>query len=239
MSRVAYVFYSHSDYSDIWPIMLGQTNEYLKNQKKYIFTNTIGKYNFDGWQVVLYDDSQPYKERVVHCLEEIEEEIVIFHHEDMFLLSEPKFSVIDDLISKVSIGKYDLIKFGRAQYTNSEPEQLETNLFKNPSNLSFAIQPTIVSKKNISKIYRATFGDTIWKFESNSCNFVNFTNLKSCFYYEETDKKRGMYHWDSGIYPYIATAVVKGKWDYECYSIELSKLMDKYKIDPNVRGKNV
>jgi len=51
--------------------------------------------------------------------------------------------------------------------------------------------------------------------------------------------KRGIYHWDSGIYPYIATAVVKGKWDYECYSKELSKLMDKYKIDPNIRGKNV
>jgi hypothetical protein len=48
-----------------------------------------------------------------------------------------------------------------------------------------------------------------------------------------------MYHWDSGIYPYIATAIVKGKWDYECYSSELEDILSKYGINPDIRGKNV
>ncbi|MHA2053425.1 MAG: hypothetical protein ACW99F_07460, partial [Candidatus Hodarchaeales archaeon] len=187
MSNVAYIFYSHYDYSDVWPIMIGQANKYLKDEKKYIFANNTGAYDFDGWEKVLYDDSLTYKDRVVECLNKVEEDIVIFHHEDMFLLNEPRTSKINQLVEKVSIGKFDLIKFGRAQYTNTEPEQLEQNIFKNPINLSFAIQPTIISKKNLTNIYKATYGDTIWKFESNSCNFVNFTNLKSCYYHENTD----------------------------------------------------
>ena len=28
------------------------------------------------------------------------------------------------------------------------------------------------------------------------------------------DKKRGKFHYDSSIYPYICTAVIKGKWNY-------------------------
>jgi len=64
-------------------------------------------------------------------------------------------------------------------------------------------------------------------------------NLKSCYYFESKEDKRGLFHWDSNIYPYIATAVVKGKWDYECYPEELDKLLHDYGIDPDIRGKNV
>jgi len=48
-----------------------------------------------------------------------------------------------------------------------------------------------------------------------------------------------MFHWDSNIYPYIATAVVKGKWDYKCYFEELEELLKVYNINPNKRGINV
>ena len=37
----AYVFYSHYDYSDIWPLMFGQSKKYLNDKKKYFITNKI------------------------------------------------------------------------------------------------------------------------------------------------------------------------------------------------------
>jgi hypothetical protein len=46
-----------------------------------------------------------------------------------------------------------------------------------------------------------------------------------------------MYHWDSDVYPYVATAVVKGKWSYSEYVDELTELLGEYEIDPDVRGK--
>lgn len=236
--NVAYVFYSHYEYSDVWPVLFGQSQKYLKNKKKYLLTNSVGNFSIDGWNTVLYDDSLPYQKRVSSCLEKIEEEIIIFHHEDMFLLKQPKFEKIMDLCLRVKKKEFDIIKFGRAQYNNDIIEKLDKNIYRNPANLKYAIQPSIVSRKNLLRIYRATLGNTIWEFERNSSNFVDYVKLNSCFYYEDEDSKRGLFHWDSGIYPYIATAVVKGKWDYQCYKRELSSILKEYDINPQIRGTN-
>lgn len=43
-------------------------------------------------------------------------------------------------------------------------------------------------------------------------------------------KKRGMSHYDSSIWPYIATAIVKGRWNFSEYPNELKYLFDEYSI---------
>ena len=235
----AYVFYSHHDYSDVWPLLFKQSERFLKGKKKYLITNSTGCFDTKDWTVILYNDNNRYQDRVWESLQKVKEEIVIFHHEDMFLLDRPKDYIIKKLVQKVSTGTVDLIKLSKACYENGKHHQIEQKLYLNPRNLSFAIQPTIIKKQTLINIYKATKGDSIWSFEINSNNYVNFMNLKSCYYHEGVEKKRGLFHWDSILYPYIATAIVKGKWDYECYSNELSALLEENNIDPNIRGKNV
>ena len=46
----------------------------------------------------------------------------------------------------------------------------------------------------------------------------------SCFAYDQGNK-RGRNHWDSNIYPYVATAVVKGKWNLNEYSHKLNTIL--------------
>ena len=43
-------------------------------------------------------------------------------------------------------------------------------------------------------------------------------------------------HHNSWIYPYIATAVVKGKWNVAEYQKELDVLFNEYNINPFERG---
>jgi len=234
----AYVFYSHYEYSDVWPLMFGQSEKFLKNKKKYLITNSIGNKDIKDWNVIYYNDSDKYQKRVYQSLEKVKEEIVIFHHEDMFLLNCPNNQVLDEMVKKVKTGEADLIKVCKAGYTQQLDIKVDVNLYRNPKDLSFAIQPTIIKNKVLKNIYKATKGDSIWSFERNSNNYVNFINLKSLYYYEGTENKRGLFHWDSSLYPYISTAVVKGRWDYESYAKELDSLLNQYKIDPNTRGKN-
>jgi len=52
----------------------------------------------------------------------------------------------------------------------------------------------------------------------------------------EQEAKRGLYDYDSNIFPYIATAIVKGKWNYSEYKNELDILFDMYKINKMERG---
>ena len=43
-------------------------------------------------------------------------------------------------------------------------------------------------------------------------------------------------HWDSKTFPYIATAIVKGKWNLSEYKQELGMILSSYKIDLGARG---
>ena len=58
------------------------------------------------------------------------------------------------------------------------------------------------------------------------------------YYVDDGGKQRGRLHWDSKVYPYIATAVVKGKWNTKEYPNEMSVIADEYNIDYNIRGTN-
>tara|TARA_R100001509_G_scaffold155303_1_gene117664 strand:- start:495 stop:1208 length:714 start_codon:yes stop_codon:yes gene_type:complete len=234
----AYVFYSHFDYSDVWPFMFGQSEKYLKNKKKYLITNETQGQVINDWTVINYDDKKPYQERVSESLSKIKEDIVVFHHEDMFLMEEPRWKTIDKLVNLVNEDKVDLIRLTKGSYDNSVHDKFDEHLFYSPKNLLFSLQPTIIKKEKLIKVFKHTKGRNIWEFEANSNSLLEFLNYRSCYYYQGIENKRGLYHWDSIIYPYIATAVVKGKWDYQSYPEVLNKLMIEYEIDPNKRGKN-
>ena len=234
----AYVFYSHFDYSDIWPLMFGQSEKYLKDKKKYLITNKVHNEVNKDWTVITYDDKKPYQQRVYESLKKVKEDLIIFHHEDMFLLQKPNWETIKQLLDLVIKDEINLIKLTKASYDNRLHDQFDKNIFYNPKNLLFAIQPTIIKKDNLISIYKHTKGNSIWEFEKNSNSLVEFIGYSSCYYHQGTENKRGLFHWDSIVYPYIATAVVKGKWDYETYPKELFELHKKYNIKPNKRGKN-
>ncbi len=59
--------------------------------------------------------------------------------------------------------------------------------------------------------------------------------MNGVFYYNG-EPKRGMYHYDSEIFPHVSTALVKGKWNMSEYESELGLLMSKYKVDLSIRG---
>lgn len=234
---IGYIFYSHFEYSDVWPIMKGQVDKFFKDKRKIFFTNEIGSFDFSDWEVVLYDDSLPYQKRVAACLEKIDDEFVIIHQEDMIFTKQPDFNIIEnDLLSLVKNGDLDLIKFCKACYIDRGHVRMGKNLFKNPDNLSYAVQPTLGRKKTIHNISNNTLGSSIWRFEANSSNTTNFLNYKSAYYYEGNERKRGMYHWDSSIYPYLNSGILKGRWDFSMYREELSELLNDHGVDPLVRG---
>ena len=54
--------------------------------------------------------------------------------------------------------------------------------------------------------------------------------------WQDGDKKRGMYHWDSSAYPYFATAIVKGKWSIDVYGEMLEKVLLENDINISERG---
>lgn len=233
------IFYSHSDYSDVWKPLFAQSDKYLKGYKKYLFTDQNTE-DFDtDWNVIKYDDSLPYQKRVLQCLDKVEEDVFIFHHEDMFLYDSPDTELLTELISLVEEEEIDILKLARASYNELFPLVKNTShehVYENPYNLKFAIQPSICNKEKLKLIYKRTYGDNIWEFEKNSSMICSYFNIKTGMFWEDKDKKRGQFHWDSSVYPYFATAVVKGKWSVTEYKDLLLDVLKESGINVEHRG---
>lgn len=227
------VIYSHTDYSDIWPLCFGQADKYFPKHKKYLFVNQASEIPEDGWwknnQCIFYDDKLPYKERVVHCLSSVEDKVVLFMHEDMFLYNSPDINYLSHLSAKIQQNQIDVVKLCRASY--NEHVLVETglqNVYQNPDNLKFAIQPSLCSREKLIQVYDKTYGKNIWDFERNSSGICELLNIKTGMVYSEGDVKVGEYHWSSQKFPYVATAVEKGKWNFAQYKEILEQLFSEY-----------
>jgi hypothetical protein len=222
--------------------MFAQMDKFLPEVKKYLIADQSTPDLNSDWVLLRYDDALPYQQRVLQGIQQVEEDIIVFHHEDMFLYGEPNNQIIEKCCSLIKEQQLDFIKFVRATYRPYEtltPTMLHENVFYCPPDLQFAIQPTLCKKENLMRIYEETPGENIWKFEANSNIVCAKHAFKCAMTFMEGEQMRGDFHWDSHVYPYFATAVVKGKWDFQCYPKKLKSLLDEYNIDPAARGTNV
>ena len=210
------LLYTHSDYSWVWKYWHKQTDKFLNNYEKICLINSDSHFRED-YLIIKYNDKNIYKDRILSCLDRLnDEEIVLFCHEDMFLYSEPNFKIINDFIDLIKNGKCDLIKLIRA-FENLEKSSLHQKLFINPSRQLFSIQPTLIKVKILKYIYKNVPGKNIWEFEANTSKEHLYDLISLCCFDEIIDQKRGKFHYDSSIYPYICTAVIKGKWNFKEY----------------------
>jgi len=112
MSDVTFLFYSHSDYSDLWDIIRDKSTLIPEKYKRFIAINSnssIKPIGFDN--IITYDDSLNYSDKVLSVLQQIPTEYVAFIHDNDLIMS---FSdeVFTDLISTIKTHKIDRCMFG-------------------------------------------------------------------------------------------------------------------------------
>ena len=168
--------------------------------------------------------------------------IRIFHHEDMPLFDNADLDKIEYF--KKTLDKEDdlsYIKMVKGGMYGPEHQDVQykdyDSLFtlNERDNFLFAVQPSIWKTKDLLKIYKITLIKHIREFETNATEICRYMNIKGLYYFGGEDK-RGMFHWDSDAYPYICTAINKGKWNTSEYGKELLELFSTYSIDPSIRG---
>ena len=224
------LLYTHSDYSWVWEYWHKQTDKFLNVFEKICLLNSNSLFRED-YLVIKYDDKLTYKNRILSCLDNIDDdEIVLFCHEDMFLYKKPNFEIIDEYINLIKSGNCELIKLVRA-FENLDKSNIHDKLFKNPVKQLFSIQPTLIKIKTLKYIYKTVPGDNIWEFEANTTKEYLKDLISLCSFDLNQDKKRGKFHYDSSVYPYICTAVIKGKWNFKEYKKELYEIFYNKKFN--------
>jgi len=233
------VLYTHTDVKDVWKPFFGQTEKWLSDYKKIIFVNKDDELIPSDYEKVFYDNNKIYRERLKSCLSQIDDKLIIFHHEDMFLYNEPDYKRIElysEYLRQTDKSFIKLIRGGK-QVGVSDSNYSDLKIINEQFDYIFAIQPTIWKTIKFLEMVEYCEGDTIWEFEVAAQKICRERNIFG-YYVDDDGKQRGGLHWDSKIYPYVATAVVKGKWNTREYPNELKDILEKYNIDLGVRENN-
>jgi hypothetical protein len=225
---VPLIVYTHTDMKDVWPMFFGQLKKYIGDTKVYVAVNNEDEFLSEYNQIV-YDDSKLYTQRWAEILELIEEEIFMFMHEDMILFDKVDFQSLEKYIRYVKDNLAESIKLILAGDRFDEwsvDKTLVTNQYA-----KFSIQPTITQKRVFQQLVENLPPLNIWNFEEAIVSSGRDFMVKI-----GNETKRGLYHYDSPIFPYIATAINKGKWNMSEYSKELDSMFREYSVNPFERG---
>jgi len=231
------IMYSHSSYSDVWPIFFKQSELYLSKYKKVLFSDNDLGLKPPDWDFVSYDDNDNYAQRMASCLEKINTPLSFLHHEDMPLYKKPNYDLLDKYESIVLKEDIDFIRLLRSVDDLTFNYRAVRTLFPVPSHSQyfFAVQPTIFKTERLLEIYEKTEINSIRDFEINAQKVCRDNGIKGLFHYDE-EPKSGLFHYDSNVYPYIATAIVKGKWNLSGYPKLLKEMLQEFKIESSIRG---
>ena len=225
---VPIIVYTHTDMKDIWPMFFGQLKKYIGDTKVYVAVNEDDT-QISDYVRIIYDDTKQYTERWKEILDKVEEETFMFMHEDMILFDKLNFQMLEKYVSYVNDEMLDSVKLILAGDI-FEQWPIDNTLVSNQYS-KFSIQPTVTRKDIFKQKVNEVSSLNIWQFEE-----AITTTGRDFMVRIGGERKRGLYHYDSLVFPYIATAINKGKWNLNEYMDELNPMFEEYNINPFERG---
>jgi len=245
IKEIPWITHTHTDYYDVCKIYNGEMpkftfgEEFWENHYYLINTNHLEnqyKYELSG-NFFYYDEQLSYPTRLLNILSNLKSEIIFLDHEDMFLYGKANLEIISIAVKMLIDKKLDSVRFVKnlnANYLNL-PNEDSIQLIDPKSEWLFSIQPSIWRKDKLISILKKNLNLNIWQLEERSQKTVKNFGIKigvlSGKYVQ-----RGKSHSNSEYYPYVATAIFKGKWTLSEYKEELNLVLNNYGINPNIRG---
>jgi hypothetical protein len=222
--------YTHTDMTDVCAPFFGQLKKYMPDYKGYVCINRQDDIIPKDYIQIYYDDTKSYTDRLVEILNQINEDIFLFTHEDMILFDTPDYNYLAKYYKYVSDRSVDSIKLVYSGDGGGIKSPVDETLVLNEYS-KFSIQPTIIRRNILLQIAEGVGSKNIWEFENAIVGSgMDFSARRG------DEKKRGIFHFDSFVYPFICTAINKGKWNMTEYKNELNPIFEEYGINPFDRG---
>jgi len=231
----SFVTYSHSNCQDVIPAYLNRISKYGGGIECNLM---LDKIFLDAKNIHIYDDSKNYSSEFVRILKNIPHEYFIYMQEDFILYDHIKLNEINycfDVLKNSNLSFIRFIKCGHVSDINISKNLylISKDAVSHKSSDCYSMQPTLWKKSDFIKLYEDCnsnyFGEHI-----GYTNSLNKLKMNGAYYYDN-EMRIGNHHY-STIFPYIATAIVRGKWNYSQYPKELESLFSEFKIDKNIRG---
>jgi len=229
--------------SDLWKMFYVQLQKHFPQRISIYTFNDSPSDEFIGTSF-LYDKNLKFRSQFLSCIKKVKEDYCIFVSEDYILYDGVDIDGIEYLQDVLRedeglsfIRLFKGMDFSEPCYKNSD------NLFKlsNSNPYFYSQSATVWRTRDLEKIFENGPDLHIGgerpndHFELGANETCKKLNLRGLYYYNH-EPKRGIYHHDCSIFPHVATALVKGKWNLTEYYHELMPLLIEYQINSSDRG---
>lgn len=229
---VAQVVYTNSNCSDVFASFYNQNKKH-SNLPLYVISDYDIEVDVDG--AYKYSNDAPYYKVWVDALTKFDREYFIYLQEDFFLYSDVKEDILKLYQQQLAESKYSFIRLLKSGRLDSK--KIFNNLYEiapNNENI-FSMQATIWKTDDYIKLMNAAASNGWLETDADYRNIMIDLNIRGLYHYDN-EHKRGSNHFDSNVYPYIATAIVRGKWNMREYKKELLPIIINNNIKINNRG---
>ena len=233
MNNITLLTYSHSNCSDIHLMYLDSIEKYCN----YIPHNILIDKPIRDSRVneIIYENDSNYYEQMLLGLTKIDTEYLIYSQEDYILFNKIDEEKINQYILLMNSDKNILfIRLINAGLNGNEKEyNNEFVIIDKDNEYYFSTQITIWRRDILIEMFKLSKIKIIGDEPLNSPYLKKLNGIGLCT--KLKGEKIGG-HYNSVIYPYMATAILRGKWNYSEYGDKLKSLISEYKIDKNIRG---
>jgi hypothetical protein len=230
--------YTHTNCIDLWEPYLDSLDLYLPNISSTVAANKFYE-DYGRHRFVSYDDDGMYCQEMIKCVNEnIDTDYFIYMQEDFFLYDKVNVSLLKDYVSVLENTDFSFVRLLKCGHVTNIKHTDTLYLVSESGSThqtmtAFSMQPTIWKKKDFLRLYQRA---NCAKFKENweYTLAMNSLNMNGLYHYNGERQIGG--HYDSSVFPYIATAVVRGKWNTVEYGDLLEPIFAKYEIDKSERG---
>lgn len=238
LEDIAIVTYTTSKYQDVWSMHFGQLTRHAATLKSYAFSDeeSLPIWNFADHELVRYNNSENYWEQYTKCLQNVSEDFVIYSQEDFILFSDVDTTSLERYKKFLSETEYDYVRLIRCGYSTPLSNHVKDDIYEVDMKTTdaFSMQATLWKKSSLEKLYKEV-KSRLWLESDDWNNGARKIGIRGTFVYNN-EKKIGAFHYDSKVYPYVCTAINRGKWNVDQYPEVMQDLFKKYDIDPMIRG---
>ena len=242
MKDTCLIINTFSKYSDLWPMFFDSLDQHLPFLKRYVFVDE--GHPDENSTTIHYNKEEQFRNQFLSCIKKVKEKYCIFISEDYIMYRTPRTDLLQkyrDILKDDN--KLTFIRFAKGMNHNEPNYKDHRDLYILNNKLPYFYSQTaaIWKTRDLEKIFVHSENSHIANldyensFEWKATKVCEKLDMNGLFCYNG-EPKRGIYHHDSFVFPYIATALVKGKWNLSEYKQELTPLLTKYNIDPNIRG---
>ena len=233
---------------DLWKMFFDKLEEHCDLSvftKKYVFVDKANEDIPEGYETLFYT-SNTYRDQFSSCIDKVEEEFCLYISEDYVLYDKVDTKALTEFADVM--GRRQDVLYAR-MHKGSVVDAMSIP-FGGHKDLYIVDKTVPYFYSQIAAIWKTRDLETIHK-QAPNAHIGNIDGMNSFewkangtalefntfgLYAYRGEKKRGLYHYDSAVFPYIATALVKGRWNMSEYRQELTPLIEKYGIDVSIRG---